>query len=64
MTDEYGVVHRLWPVSDPEFIRRIQAAMKDKKLVIADGHHRYETALNYRNEGRAKAGEAGPQRRL
>ena len=29
--------------------------MKDKKLVIADGHHRYETALDYRNEGREKA---------
>src|SRR5579863_7766815 len=36
MTDEYGVIHRLWPVSDPAFIQRIQAAMKDKKLVIAD----------------------------
>ncbi len=34
--------------------------MKDKKLVIADGHHRYETALNYRNEGRAKAGKPDP----
>ena len=61
MTDEYGVIHRLWPVSNADFIRRIQAAMKDKKLVIADGHHRYETALNYRNEGRAKSGKSDPQ---
>ena len=60
MTDEYGVNHRLWPVSDPQFIARIQAAMKDKKLVIADGHHRYETALNYRNEGRDKSAKADP----
>jgi uncharacterized protein (DUF1015 family) len=60
LTDEYGVIHRLWPVDDPAFVRRIQSAMKDKKLVIADGHHRYETALNYRNEGRAKAGKADP----
>jgi len=60
LTDEYGVIHRLWPVDDPAFVRRIQSAMKDKKLVIADGHHRYETALNYRNEGRAKAGNADP----
>jgi uncharacterized protein (DUF1015 family) len=60
LTDEYGVIHRLWPVNDPAFIRRIQSAMKDKKLVIADGHHRYETALNYRNEGRAKAGKTDP----
>ena len=36
-------------------MRRIQSAMADKKLVIADGHHRYETALNFRNECRAKA---------
>jgi uncharacterized protein (DUF1015 family) len=60
LTDEYGVIHRLWPVADPAFVRRIQNAMKDKKLVIADGHHRYETALNYRNEGRAKAGKTDP----
>jgi uncharacterized protein (DUF1015 family) len=58
MTDEYGVIHRLWPISDSSFIQRIQAAMKDKKLVIADGHHRYETALNMRNEGRAKSGNS------
>ena len=50
MQDEFGVTHRLWPVSDIATIRRIQNAMADKKLIIADGHHRYETALNYRNE--------------
>jgi len=54
--DEYGVVHRLWQVSDPHVIASIQAAMSDKKLIIADGHHRYETALSYRNERRAAAG--------
>ena len=58
MTDEYDVIHRLWPVSDPVFIQRVQSAMKDKKLVIADGHHRYETALNMRNEGRDKSGNS------
>jgi uncharacterized protein (DUF1015 family) len=55
--DEYGVVHRLWQVSDPQVIRSIQAAMSDKKLIIADGHHRYETALTYRNERRADDGK-------
>src|SRR6202142_89681 len=60
LTDEYGVIHRLWPVDDPAFVRRIQSAMKDKKLVIADGHHRYETALNFRNEGRPQAGKPDP----
>ena len=52
LRDEYGVVHRLWVVSDPAKIAAIQGAMASQKLVIADGHHRYETALNYRNERR------------
>jgi uncharacterized protein (DUF1015 family) len=50
ITDEYGVLHRLWRVSDPAAIRLLSAAMADKKLIIADGHHRYETALNYSKE--------------
>jgi uncharacterized protein (DUF1015 family) len=53
VTDEYKVVHRVWQVSDPAIINSVRTAMQDKKLVIADGHHRYETALNYRNERRA-----------
>ncbi|MDP9337586.1 MAG: DUF1015 domain-containing protein [Acidobacteriota bacterium] len=57
MTDEYGVVHRLWVISEPGRVKAIQDAMADQKLVIADGHHRYETALNYRNERRAAAGK-------
>jgi uncharacterized protein (DUF1015 family) len=57
VTDEYGVRHRWWRVSDPAAINLLAAAMEDKKLIIADGHHRYETALNY---GRAfKADGAG-----
>ncbi|MEZ5355997.1 MAG: DUF1015 domain-containing protein [Bryobacteraceae bacterium] len=50
VTDEYNGVHRLWKISDPETVARIQSLMADKKLVIADGHHRYETALNYSKE--------------
>ena len=50
VTDEYGVLHRLWRVSDPAAIRLLTTAMADKKLIIADGHHRYETALNYSKE--------------
>ncbi|MGH9745152.1 MAG: DUF1015 domain-containing protein [Candidatus Acidiferrales bacterium] len=56
MRDEFEVTHRLWPVADAEVIRRIQGAMAAQKLVIADGHHRYETALNFRNEMREKSG--------
>jgi len=50
ITDEYGVLHRLWKIGDPAVIRLLAAAMADKKLIIADGHHRYETALNYARE--------------
>src|ERR1700683_2187554 len=52
ITDEYGVVHRVWQVSDAKLIDSVRGEMRDKKLVIADGHHRYETALTYRNERR------------
>jgi uncharacterized protein (DUF1015 family) len=50
VTDEYGARHRLWAVTDPARLARIQTLMQPMKLLIADGHHRYETALNYRNE--------------
>ena len=58
LTDEYGVIHRLWPIAASDRVQAIQQAMADRKLVIADGHHRYETALNYRNERRAQAGSS------
>ena len=50
--DEYDVLHRLWLLTDYAVIKRITAALADKKLVIADGHHRYETALAYARECR------------
>jgi len=56
--DEYGVIHRVWKVSDPGVIDLVRDKMRDKKLIIADGHHRYETALNYRNERRSAAAPA------
>jgi uncharacterized protein (DUF1015 family) len=48
--DDYGVHNRLWAITDQETIGRIRGHMSDKKLLIADGHHRYETALNYSKE--------------
>lgn len=54
LTDYDGVTHRMWIVNDPSEIKAIADAFADKKLYIADGHHRYETALNYRNACRAK----------
>jgi len=53
VTDEYGVIHRIWRITGAS---AIQQAMADKKLVIADGHHRYETALAFRNENPQLAG--------
>jgi uncharacterized protein (DUF1015 family) len=52
MRDEFGVMHRLWVIAEPQRVAAIQKAMAEQKLVIADGHHRYETALTYRNERR------------
>jgi uncharacterized protein (DUF1015 family) len=52
MRDEYGVQHRVWKVSNSGIIEQVCNAMREKRLIIADGHHRYETALTYRNERR------------
>jgi uncharacterized protein (DUF1015 family) len=54
--DEYGVQHTVWIVSDPPTVEFIQQQMTDKKLIIADGHHRYETALGFREEMRGEKG--------
>jgi uncharacterized protein (DUF1015 family) len=56
MRDEYDVQHRLWMIADAARVRKIAESMAPQKLVIADGHHRYETALAYRDECRARAG--------
>jgi uncharacterized protein (DUF1015 family) len=57
------VLHRLWRVSDPAAIRLLTTAMDDKKLIIADGHHRYETALNYSKEHAPARAAAQPNQR-
>jgi uncharacterized protein (DUF1015 family) len=49
-----GFVHRLWRIGDEDDIRRIKAEFHDREIFIADGHHRYETALEFRNEMRAR----------
>jgi uncharacterized protein (DUF1015 family) len=61
MRDEYDVLHRMWKVSDPATVAAVKARMADKKLIIADGHHRYETALNYRNQMREQANSSDPE---
>lgn len=49
-TDELGVVHRLWPVTDHNVVGQVQSLLAERPIFIADGHHRYETANNYRRE--------------
>lgn len=57
--DEYGVLHRVWKLSDPALIRKVLDAMADKQLIIADGHHRYETSVAYMQERAQQLGIAG-----
>jgi uncharacterized protein (DUF1015 family) len=54
ITDEYNVVHRVWKLTDAPLINLILTAMADKKLIIADGHHRYETSVTYAKERSAQ----------
>src|SRR3954466_14224569 len=58
VTDDDGTRHRLWRLADPDQIARVQEALSDAELLIADGHHRYETARAYAEE----IGGEGPHR--
>jgi uncharacterized protein (DUF1015 family) len=58
VTSADGVVHRVWTYTDKEGIDTIVRHMADQPIFIADGHHRYDTALNYRNERRTVAGSS------
>jgi len=55
-TDHLGVVHRVWPVRDVKVVSELEGVMGPKPAYIADGHHRYETACNYRDQLAAKHG--------
>jgi len=52
--DHYKTHHKIWKITDKNVILKIQNVMDKKNLIVCDGHHRYETALNYRNEMRKK----------
>jgi uncharacterized protein (DUF1015 family) len=58
VTDDEGTSHRVWRVADPDAIAAVQDALADSELLIADGHHRYETARVFAEE----VGGEGPQR--
>ncbi|WP_121990083.1 DUF1015 domain-containing protein [Nitrospira lenta] len=57
--DDVGFEQRLWAISDPAVTQKVVAAMASKPIFIADGHHRYETALNYQKLRRQQAGQTG-----
>lgn len=54
--DEHGILHRLWTIAAPTDVATLGAAVRTGPLVIADGHHRYETALAYHDEQRGAPG--------
>jgi len=56
-SDHDGCVHRIWAVSDPEVLAQVRELFKEKSLYIADGHHRYTTALQFRALMRERLGE-------
>ena len=55
-TDHLGVVHRLWPVNDVRVLSETNGLIHERPMFVADGHHRYETACNYRDFLRETAG--------
>jgi len=54
LTDTEGIYHKLWRIDEPYYLNLFQEALKDREIFIADGHHRYEVALNYRQRMREK----------
>jgi len=60
--DEAGLRHRLWPISDPETIARWTGLLAGQRVLIADGHHRYRTALAYRDEQRRAGADGSAER--
>lgn len=60
-TDDDGTKHTLWQVTDVVVIKHMISALKDERIIIADGHHRYETALTYRDYLKQELGETNPK---
>jgi uncharacterized protein (DUF1015 family) len=56
-----GDLCSLWRITDPEVIHKLEREMQDQQLLIADGHHRYEATLSYRDHMRRERGQASGQ---
>lgn len=61
VTDDDGSEHRVWVIDDAAAIQEVTEALADRQLYIADGHHRYETSINYRDEQREAQGGPNPK---
>ncbi|MCR9209017.1 MAG: DUF1015 domain-containing protein [bacterium] len=59
-TDDAGVVHTVWPITDSEAVTKASQLLADKPMFVADGHHRYETACDYRDFVAEQAGGIAP----
>jgi uncharacterized protein (DUF1015 family) len=59
--DHLGVIHRIWPITDVATITAVNKAMGERPVYIADGHHRYETACNIRDQLAAELAQRGEQ---
>lgn len=59
LVDDDGVRHTIWQVDDPAACTAISAAVGEQPIVVADGHHRYETSLAYKGERESAEGSAG-----
>ena len=60
IVDKEGVEHQLWQITDKEALDKITSQMQDRQVFIADGHHRYEVAMNFR-EKMIKSGHLDPE---
>jgi len=58
---EEGIRNTLWKISDPKIIERVKSRLADKSILIADGHHRYETSISFRDLKRRETGENSGQ---
>ncbi|ADQ15404.1 DUF1015 domain-containing protein [Halanaerobium hydrogeniformans] len=58
VSDEDHNLHKVWHITDPKIVDQVSSKMKDKNLYIADGHHRYQTALNFQYECKEKGWKA------
>lgn len=58
VTFQEGIRNTLWKIYNPEIIQRVKSLLIDKSILIADGHHRYETSINFRDLKRKEAGKS------